>query len=298
MKYLIIANPAAGGNRGKKMIPELVRHLERGSIGCDLLQTTHHRHAEDLVRSVDVTAYQGIISAGGDGTNFHVLNGLLKHHDPGDLPCLGIIPVGSGNSFAMDLGIRSIRDGLDAILANTPCEVDVLSVFTEGDRHYFVNLAGAGFVADVARTAARFKVLGDFSYVLGVLYQTIKLEFHDMELELDGVSYSGKNCFVEFCNSRFTGGAMLMAPAAVIDDGYFDAVIVSPLSRMSLLAAFPKIFKGTHGLHPAVRIVRARHAVIRTAPSKDLLPDGELCGTTPATIDILPKAVRYFCLPR
>ena len=85
-----------------------------------------------------------------------------------------------------------------------------------------------------------------------------------------------------------------MALDARIADGYFDVVILSPLSRWNLLATFPKIFDGTHVNRPEVRVVRGKRAVVRTMPSKGLLPDGEIFGQTPATIDVLPRRVRYF----
>jgi len=85
-----------------------------------------------------------------------------------------------------------------------------------------------------------------------------------------------------------------MAPEAKIDDGYFDAVILSPLSRVSLITTFPKIFKGTHVNNPRVRVLRGKRAVVRTVPEKGLLPDGEMFGTTPTTVTVLPRRVRYF----
>jgi diacylglycerol kinase family enzyme len=88
---------------------------------------------------------------------------------------------------------------------------------------------------------------------------------------------------------------MLIAPGAEIDDGLMEVVVVSRLSRMSLLATFPRIFKGTHGINPAVRIVRARKLSLVTVPPKRLLPDGELFGTTPVEVTVLPGKVRYFC---
>lgn len=87
---------------------------------------------------------------------------------------------------------------------------------------------------------------------------------------------------------------MLMAPEAEVDDGLFDAVVVSPLSRVSLIATFPKIFKGTHGQNPAVRFIKGKSASVYTEPQKTLLPDGEIFGTTPTEITILPRLVKYF----
>ena len=130
--------------------------------------------------------------------------------------------------------------------------------------------------------------------MIGVLYRLLGLTFHDMVLEIDGEVIRGKNCFVEICNSKYTGGNMLMAPEAAIDDGLFDAVVLSPLSRLSLISTFPKIFKGAHGKNPAVRFIKARSASVTTQPQKILLPDGEIFGTTPTDIAILPGLMRFF----
>jgi diacylglycerol kinase family enzyme len=78
------------------------------------------------------------------------------------------------------------------------------------------------------------------------------------------------------------------------NNGRFDVVVVGSLSRRSLVATFPKIFKGTHVENPAVRIYRAKTASVRTDPPKTLLPDGELFGSTPAQVAIHPRLVRYF----
>lgn len=158
---------------------------------------------------------------------------------------------------------------------------------------YFVNLAGLGFVTDVAKTAQRFKSLKDFSYVIGVFHRTINLSFHHLEMDIDGKLFSQENCFVEFCNSRFTGGDMMMAPDAKIDDGLMDIIIASRLSRRSLLATLPKIYKGTHLDHPAVQCIKAKKAIIKTSPEKNLLPDGEIFGNTPTTIEVHHKMIRY-----
>jgi diacylglycerol kinase (ATP) len=294
MTLALIANPSAGGKKGSRLIPRVESALKQHAIDYRLFVTQYHEHAMTIAGKLPPQRFDGIVSLGGDGTNFHVLNGLLGKYAPQDLPPLGIIPVGSGNSFALDLGIRSSEDGIRALIRGKTRPVDVCS-FTQNDTPwYFVNLTGFGFVSDVAQTAHRLKRLGDFSYVLGVLYRVLNLRFHRMQLSLDGRRITGRNCFVEFCNSRYTGGKMRIAPDAQIDDGWFDVVVVGPLSRRSLMATFPKIFKGTHGQNPAVRFYRARTAVVTTMPPKTLLPDGELYGSTPTRITIHPKMVRYF----
>lgn len=294
MTIALIANPSAGGRKGTRIIPRVEALLRRHGIDYRLFVTQYHEHALTIAGKLPPQRFDGIVSMGGDGTNFHVLNGLLKKYDPATLPPLGIIPVGSGNSFARDLGICSTMDGLRALVRGETRSVDVCSFSQQGAPWYFVNLAGFGFVTDVARTAHRLKRCGDFSYVLGVFYRLMGLRFHHMELTLDGRRIEADNCFVEFCNSRYTGGKMLMAPEAQIDDGWFDVVMVGPLRRLSLVTTFPKIFKGTHGENPAVRFFKVKTAEVATDPPKILLPDGEIFGSTPTRIDIHPKMVRYF----
>ncbi len=294
MKIALIANPRAGGKKGKKLIPRVVKMLEDRKIACDLHITEYHQHALRIVEELPMGAHDAVVSLGGDGTNYQVLNGLLKHHGKENIPPIGIIPVGRGNSFARDLNIETAEDGVAALAGQRTRPVDVCS-FTRGEElFYFVNLTGFGFVTDAGTTAFRFKYLGDLSYVIGVLYRTVGLTFHEIELEIDGKIISGKNCFVEFCNSRFTGGAMLMAPDAKIDDGFFDVVIAGPMSRVSLISTFPKIFKGAHGENPAVSFYKAKRVKVTTTPSKGLLPDGEIFGATPTEINIHPGLVRYF----
>ena len=234
---------------------------------------------------------------GGDGTNFQVLNGLLGPGADRRVPPLGIIPAGRGNSFARDLGIRSVTDGLDALAAGRLQAVDVCRFTQPGGVYHFVNLMGFGFVTDVAVTAARVPWLGDAGYGLGVLYRVLGLKFHRLEMEIDDQRFSAPNCFVEICNSRYTGGAMCMAPEARIDDGRFDAVVLSPLRRLKLITSFPRIYRGTHGLLEEVAMLQGSTARIVSTPAKTLLPDGEIFGATPTRIDILPGRVQYFALP-
>ena len=295
MDIAIVANSRSGGRTTRPTGRDIDKRLASAGIRVQWHWTACHGHAEKIVRQLDIRQLDAVVAMGGDGTNFQVLNGLLRYHDHRALPPLGIIPLGRGNSFARDLPVITMADGLSAIIRQTTRPVDVCRFTCKGETHYFVNLMGLGFVSDVARTAIRFRRVGDLSYVIGVLHRMLRMRFHHMSLEIDGETISGRNCFVEICNSRFTGGGMLMAPDARIDDGLMDVVVAAPLSRASLLRTFPAIFNGTHGQNPAVRFIRGRSVRIATDPIKTLLPDGELFGTTPADIRVLPHHVRYFC---
>lgn len=113
---------------------------------------------------------------------------------------------------------------------------------------------------------------------------------------MNNETISGEKCFIEFCNSKYTGGKMLMAPEAKIDDGYFDIIIASKLSRFKLFKAFPKIFKGTHINLDEVTTYRAKKAQLITEKPLSMNPDGEIFGKTPTEINIIPKKLNYFYL--
>lgn len=293
MKIALIVNPCSGGKNGKKYLPQVIQKLTAHGIGFDTFISQNAHDIFPLGASLEITAYDAVVAMGGDGTNFHMLNGLLAAHAPLSLPPLGILPVGSGNSFARDLGIHTLEQGIQALVDFHPRPVDVISFSNRKKKFFFANLMGLGFVTDVARTAEKFKYFNDFSYIIGVIFRTLNLNFHYMALEIDGILHSGLNCFVEFCNSQYTGGSMLMAPGARIDDGLMDIVIAAPLSRQRLLAALPKIYKGTHIHMPEITCIQAKKAIIITQPCKTLLPDGEILGTTPAIVEVIPKLVRY-----
>ena len=87
-----------------------------------------------------------------------------------------------------------------------------------------------------------------------------------------------------------------MAPRAKIDDGLMDIVIVRPLSKKKLLAALPRIYSGTHIQMEEISYIQGKQVDIRTTPAKTLLPDGEITGITPGTLDVLPRQLRYMAL--
>lgn len=293
MKIALIVNPCSGSNRPKKVVPRLMEMFRKERIEVDPFFSRSDSHLRSIARHINVSGYDVIAPVGGDGTNFHVINGLLSGHPEGDIPPLAVIPAGSGNSFARDLGIVTPDQALGAIIRYRPRPVDVLRFTGRNQSFWFVNLMGLGFVTEVARTAARFKAFKDFSYLIGVVRQTLFLTCHHLELTVDGRPFSGQNCFVEFCNSRYTGGRMLMAPFASIDDGQMDIIIVSHLTRGRLLRALPKIFTGDHVHMDEVTHVKGRTACFKTSPVKALLPDGEIAGHTPGQVDVLPGHLCY-----
>ncbi len=295
MKYLLIFNPHAANGRALKLLPALKDKMDNLGMDVDLLQTDARGHAKALVSKAGFDRYKGIISAGGDGTLFEVINGYFANPSPARIP-IGVLPVGTGNAFArdLDLKISDWEKALEIIHRGFTKQIDVGHFSSEGKKFYFLNILGLGFVSDVSETAQKLKVFGNTAYTLGVLYQLTFLKTHKLVLEADGKRFERENVFVEISNTRYTGTSFLMAPKARNDDGLLDITLLNKKSRLGILKIFPTIFDGTHVEKEGVETFTAKKIRIETEPQKVLTPDGEVLGHTPIEVECLHRAVEMF----
>jgi YegS/Rv2252/BmrU family lipid kinase len=294
MKSLLVFNKNAGSGRAAKLLEPLKSKMNSLGIQYDVVVPQHQGHAAEIVAQKDLSPYDSILAAGGDGTLFESLNGLLKNKAKKDIP-LGVIPVGTGNAFArdIDLHVDSWESAIDLIGQGKTRRVDVGHYSTKGDEHYFLNILGLGFVADVGATAKKLKVFGNLSYTLGVVYQTLFLNPTQMSITVDGKKIDSKALFVEVSNSKYTAN-FLMAPNAELDDGYLDITIARPMGRIKLLRSFPKILTGDHIHMDEIDHFRAKEIHIEAVKEKLLTPDGELMGSSPVSIHCQQKKVKMF----
>ncbi len=295
MKILLVYNSFAGSGRAKKNLPLVENLLAKHKIDFDLVLTKHPMHGIEIVSNADFSKYDGVIAAGGDGTLFEVINGYFKNNSKKRIP-IGILPVGTGNAFAHDLGLNStqIEEAIKIISNQKVKKVDVGKFTTHKQDYYFLNIIGAGFVVDANKTAQHFKFLGDFSYQIGVLYRILVLKFTKLRLEIDGKKIETKSTFIEISNTRYTGGDFLMAPTAEIDDGLLDITLVKKISRLRLLKGLVKIKTGEHIHLKEIDTFKAKHIKIESDKPLVLTPDGELLGTTPVEIKCLKHAIEVF----
>ena len=293
MKILMLVNPIAGKKQGIAESQRALQLFNSHNVTVKVIYSERPRHLVEIARNEVNNGWDGIAAVGGDGTLFEVINGMAQGNP--DLPVpLGVIPVGTGNSFSRDLNIASPDDAVRNIVKGSTRRVDLGKFTVDEQDYYFINIIGFGFVADVAERASLYKKWGALSYIIGVIQVTRRLQSYHMTFEIDGVNYERDNVFVEICNSTKTGGDMIMAPDAKIDDGLLDVVALNKLSRRKLLATFPKIFKGTHIHIPEITTFKAREMTFYPDVSKILTPDGEIFGSTPLSVSVVPGKIRVF----
>ena len=294
MKILVIYNPHAGNGRALGLLPQIRRYLAEQAIDADIRMTEARGHAVTLAAQADLARFDAIVASGGDGTLFEVLNGYFQN--PGERkPPLGLIPNGTGNAFMKELGLRKSdwRKAIGIIASNRPRRLDVGRLQAHDQTHYFLNIVGMGFVAEIATAAVPLKRLGSAAYTAAVLLKLPWLKSQTLTLEIDGETIVHQGVFVEVANSTYTGTTFLMAPKAKLDDGLLDVVLLKEISRINLLRLFRTVFDGSHIHHPAVEYFQARSIKVTEQFPGRLIPDGEILAGSPVQFDCLPGAIGF-----
>jgi diacylglycerol kinase (ATP) len=293
---LAIVNPAAGGGRCAELAPRALARLRRSGLAVEEVVTTAKGDAQRYAREAYALGMRRFIAVGGDGTAYEIVNGVLPQALASDAqarPCLGFLPLGTGNSFLRDFSHRGAEHAIEALQAGKRRSCDVIRLVHSTGELYYLNLMSVGFVADVATTAnRRFKRLGTAGYVLAVVLETAALTAQPWRMGVDGAGMSEQSMvFVSFCNSRYTGGAMMMAPSADTADGMLDLIVAGAMGRLSLLSAFPRIFSGSHVQWSKITCARARRVELDVADAINLMIDGEVERHCPRQLEVLPSAI-------
>jgi len=300
MQFLAVVNPAAGGGRCGKEYPAALQRLKDAGLEVEIATTSGPGEASEIVRRAYAEGRRHFLAVGGDGTGYELVNGMFPAAlDGGDPPQLGFLPMGTGNSFLRDFMARGDEDGaahaLGALLERRVRTVDVVRIEHDQGENFYINLFAIGFAADVNARAARYKRWGEFGYVGSVIAETLGLAPHPYRLRADEREWAEKPAaFISICNSKFTGGTMMMAPDADTADGKVDIIHVGALGRIGLLRAFPKIFQGKHLDLDTVRVTQARRIEFDLAGPTSIMLDGEALHVQPKVIEVLPGALQVY----
>lgn len=290
----MIVNPNAGRKHGRQAAAKVTGQLKNAGISVDVFESSGPGGILSIAKSLRQQDWSGVVVVGGDGSLFEVLNGLYSSGAGIHVP-IGQVPVGTGNSYIKDLGISTVDDAVESIIGGNSCPVDLGFFRCDAGDYRFINLLGAGFVSNVARRAGKYKFFGSKSYIFGLIEEVIRLDPVPIRLQVDDEVIERSAIFVEICNSRFTGGDMMMAPLAEIDDGLLDVVVMNAASRMRVLNLLPTIFTGAHLEAPEIEVFQGRQVKFESERPMALTPDGETFGYTPLEAGVDAKAVTMMC---
>lgn len=268
--YSFIINPAAGGH-SMAGLAEIQSFCRQQKLKYDIHVTDRPGHAIDLARQA---AKHGgtVVAVGGDGTVNEVVNGIV-----GTPARLGILPAGSGNDLAWQMGLKqNLQKNLQTLIDGQVRTMDVGQI--NGQR-YFVNGFGAGFDGEVAgRVRAYLRhAHGYTAYLMAALRTLATYRFRSVRLTIDNhVVRDQPLFFVSCCNGTTYGGGFKVAPSAKLDDGLLTICAVDKVSRLYALRNLPKFTRGTHLTLPEVHTYTGRQIIIESDQPQPAQADGEL----------------------
>ena len=293
-KFLAIVNPAAGGGRCRKLVGPALEKLRAGGIEIDVAETSRLGDGITIARDGYSRGYRKFIAVGGDGTSYEVVNGLFPEAEKGDRPSLAFLPLGTGNSFLRDFSDQGVDYALGALLKGKSQPCDVLRLrHKEGTIHY-INLLSIGFSADVATLRARrFSGWGELGYQTSIFICLARFRRRPFPLRVDGEqNVDRRPClFLTFSNSKFTGGTMMIAPRAEVNDGLIEFVRWGPIGRIGLIRNLPTLYDGTHINHPLAETRAVKRVDFDLEAPVDVMVDGEVLTLHCQTLDVLPSAI-------
>ncbi len=281
-RTLVILNPTAGSPESLRDWQERVESIARD---CPIRVTSHAGEAEALARHAVEEGFARIVAAGGDGTVNHVANGIA-----GSDAALGLLPMGTVNVFAMELGLPShnlklcwdIIEGANVRLVDLP----------SANGKYFVQLAGVGLDAQVVKetSLALKRSFGPLSYLISAA-QIAARQPPKLFVESENASVD-EGSFVLIGNGRLYGGPFPFFKHARIDDGLFDVVVFKRLGYLEIIKYLQDVVFSSDIRVPEIEYFQTRRLRVTSEQDVPMEIDGELAGNCPVDFQVQEKALR------
>ena len=278
-KIFLIINNYAGHQEGVKAVEIVIPWLLKNGCEVEYAYTQYAGHATELASKASLAGFDLVVAVGGDGTVNEAAQGLI-----GTRTCMGIIPVGSGNGLARELGISmNMRKSAHTLIEGVNLQIDVCKI----NDQRFLCTSGIGFDAQIADQMSKASSRGLWRYIQLVIKESILYKPINVKMKIDGKPISQPVFLITFANASQFGNNAFIAPAASMTDGLIDVVVVKPFNKIWLpvfaLTLFTKII---HKL-PFVDCYKARAVELEWADTSIFHFDGEPGNLAiPATITI------------
>ena len=288
MKTLIFINPTSAGGKAIASRDEIISELDNLGVEHDIHIT---KSLEDLVGTIKKrldSDYSNFIAVGGDGTLHHMVNVIA-----GSNKNLGIIPMGSGNDIALNLGIpNDIKECCKIIKQQNTKKLDLGLI---NDKYYYLCIAGSGFDSEVNDLAnnTRYPIKGPSKYTYSVYKTLITFSSKEFTVTCNDNKRNIYGMMIACANLPSYGGGMKITPDASPSDGLFDICIIKKMSKLHFIKVFPKVFEGKHTDDPCVEIFRTKELKLESNYDFSVFADGEYICKLPAVFKIAPGKLNF-----
>ncbi len=273
---VIVFNPVAGRRRAT-LLWRVLDILVANGVRLDLAETHRAGHAEALAREAALRGERMVVAAGGDGTIAEVANGLM-----GSSTRLGVIPLGTANVMAHELGLPFAPKAVAAALAfGRTCTLWPGQANSQAGARLFVQMLGVGFDAQVVHNVPfpLKKLLGKGAYVLQSMRELSRYRFPTIRLRIDDTETEAASVIIS--KGRLYGGRFRLAVDAIPADPGFSVVLFDrsgPGAALLYGAALPLNLLGRA---PGVRHLRAQRVDFLQNEAIPAQTDGDMAGNAP-----------------
>lgn len=298
--WMVILNPNAGNRKAAKDWPHLSQLLKKHGIAFEYLQTQHKGHAIALTQQAIELGFRNFLAIGGDGTLNEVVNGIFTQDIPTSEFKMAMVPVGTGNDWCRTFKVPFDYAGAIKLVAegNTLFQ-DVGKVEyydgAQAKQRYFVNIAGMGYDAEVARKTNLRKDQGKggpLSYLISLFTSLLYYKFTKVTVVADNDTCSCKAFSLSIGVCKFNGGGMKQLPNAIPNDGILDSTLIKKIGKFTVITQLKNLYDGSFINHPKIKTFTGKAFRVESDPAVLLEVDGESMGHSPFEFSILPTCLQ------
>jgi diacylglycerol kinase (ATP) len=290
----VFVNSVAGGGRARFYLPQIQKLFESFQVHAQFVMTNSAAELESSAQNAISQGRRTLFAMGGDGTFQALANAAF-----GADVLLGILPLGGGNDFAAALGLPDEPvKAAEATLRGDPRFVDLVRVRTaEGRTRLYAGGGGIGLDAEAARYAsgAYRRFPGRSRYIASALRALIGFVPLEVRVEFPGsdlIPLEARALVAAVLNSPTYGAGLRLAPVATVDDGSIDVVLIEDIGTIGVLRLLPRLMGNGELRTSRVKRWQVRKVRLTTLKPNLFHGDGEILGSTPVEIEVVPRAVQ------
>lgn len=295
--FTFLVNPASGGGAAPQAVVPVAAKLREGGATVDVTYSPGPKAMGALVAAA-VEKGDVVVSVGGDGMLSSLAGLVAAAHGT-----LAVVPAGRGNDFARMLGLPEDPSELATLLLEREArQVDLVQLSLPGVAEKRV-VAGSVYcgidarAGEIVDTAHWLPSALQYPYAALRAMAAYKPARFVVSVDGDERRFAASNVVV--ANSGYYGKGMKVAPAARVDDGLLDIVVIEASSKLSLMRSLPKVYDGKHVDLPQVTVLTGTRVELRADASRPVPVggDGEPLGSLPpqsgqpAVVEVLPGAL-------
>ncbi|MBI1879083.1 MAG: diacylglycerol kinase family lipid kinase [Chloroflexi bacterium] len=297
MRLCFIVNPAAGSGGFQKLVIEAANHLSQ--LGCivERVETTGKGDAIHLAQQAAAQGFDVAVAVGGDGTVNEVCNGLA-----GTETALGVLPAGTANVYAADVGIPiwwplnpgAVNNAAEVLVTGQRRRIDLGRLrLGDGAERYFLMWCGIGLDAAISQAIkpGDTRRLGYAAWILSGLMVSFDFMGTRATILTDNGLTKARVLLAVVSNGQLYGRIWRMSPKAKLDDGLLDVGIMTGHGWPSTFRHLAGLTLRQHVRDPDFHLYRT---TLLSLSAKEALPvhvDAEPVGTTPVEIEVAPLAL-------